>query len=339
VKLGLDTYSYRYAAGLWDYTPHENAPMTVEHYLEKAAELGLDGLQLCDARHLDSLEYGYVSKLRERAEALGLYLELGTGGTNPDHLQSMVRTAHVLGSPVVRTFVGKPRLTTAEAMSGLLSATAREVAEVRPVCERYGIALAFENHQDLTTDELLRLVEMAGSEWCGICFDTGNPLALLEDPLESAMAFGPLIKTVHLKDYQVAARADGFALIGCALGKGVVGVQEVLGVLKARAPEANLNIETYVGKHVFPVLEEEYLDRVPEASAGALGWTLRLVRGRGLRTEPRLPEEQGASEDELLTAEDELVLRSVAWAKQALDRMGARPADGTEGRSGEAGVR
>jgi hypothetical protein len=63
------------------------------------------------------------------------------------------------------------------------------------------------------------------------------------------------------------------------------------------------------------------------------------VRGRGLRTEPRLPEEQGASEDELLTAEDELVLRSVAWAKQALDRMGARPADGSEGVSGEAGVR
>lgn len=339
MKLGLDTYSYRYAAGLWDYTPHENAPMTVEHYLEKAAELGLDGLQLCDARHLDSLEYGYVSKLRERADALGLYLELGTGGTNPDHLQSMVRTAHVLGSPVVRTFVGKPRPTTVQGMSRLLAATAGEIAQVTPVCERYGIALALENHQDLRIDELLRVLELVDSESVGICFDTGNPLALLEDPLESAMAFGPLIKTVHLKDYQVAARADGFALIGCALGEGVVGVQDVLGVLRARAPEANLNIETYVGKHIFPVLEEEYLDRVPEASAGALGRTLRLVRGRGLRAEPRLPEEQGASEDELLTAEDELVLRSVAWAKQALSRMGGRPADATEGRPGEAGAR
>ncbi len=339
MKLGLDTYSYRYAAGLWDYTPHENAPMTVEHYLEKAAELSLDGLQLCDARHLDSLEYGYVSKLRERADALGLYLELGTGGTNPDHLQSMVRTAHVLGSPVVRTFVGKPRPTTVQGMSRLLEATAGEIAQAMPVCERYGIALALENHQDLRTDELLRLVELVDSESVGICFDTGNPLALLEDPLESATAFGPLIKTVHLKDYQVAARADGFALIGCALGQGVVGVQEMVDFLRTRAPEANLNIETYVGKHAFPVLDAEYLDRVPEASAGALGRTLRLVRDRGLRREPQLPEERGASEDEILSAEDELVLRSVEWARQALGHGEGQPADAADDASGEAGAR
>ncbi len=338
VKLGLDTYSYRYAAGLWEYTPQENVPMGVEHYLQKAAELNLEGVQLCDPRHLESLDYGYVSKLRETAESLGLYLELGTGGTNPDHIQSMVRTAHVMGSPVVRTFVGRPRPGSAEGMEELLSATAGEIAQVTPVCERYGIPLALENHQDLTTEELLRLVDLVESEWVGICFDTGNPLALLEDPLDSAAAFGPLIRSVHLKDYQVAARADGFALVGCALGEGVVELRGILDLLATRAPEANLNLETYVGKHAFPVLEAEYLERVPEASAAALGRTLRVVRDRGLPREPQLPIERGVSEDEILAAEEELVLRSVRWARGALGGKGRRGDSGEERPSGSAGA-
>lgn len=327
MKLGLDTFSYHHAAGLWDYTPRQNPPMTVGHYLRKAAELDLEGLHLCDPRHLDSLEYGYVSDLRQKAESAGLYLELGTAGTNPDHLQGMVRAAHVLGSPVVRTFVGKPRAAKPEAMSALLSATASEIAQVTPVCDRYQIALALENHQDLTTEELLTLVELVDSEWVGICFDTGNPLALLDDPLESAAAFAPLIRSVHLKDYQVSARSDGFVLIGCALGDGVVPLKEILDVLAARAPKPNLNIETYLGKHVCPAMDEGYLARVPGASAAALGGVLRLVRDRGLPREPRLPSEQGASEDEVLAAEDELVLRSVRWAQQALGRPRSALAD------------
>jgi len=310
--------------------------MTVEHYLQKAVELNLDGVHLCDARHLDSLDYGYVSKLREKAESLGLYLELGTEGTNPDHLENMVRVAHVMGSPVVRTFVGKPRPTSAEAMHESLSAIAGDITQVTPVCERYGISLALQNHQDLTTDELLTLLDLTDSEWVGICFDTGNPLALLEDPLDSAMAFGPLIRSVHLKDYQMAARADGFALVGCALGEGVVELRGILDCLATRVSDVNLNIETYVGKHTFRVLEEEYLDRVPKASAAALGRTLRVVRDCGLPREPELPIDRGASEDEILAAEDELVLRSVRWAQQALGRREREPADAAEGFSESA---
>jgi sugar phosphate isomerase/epimerase len=304
--------------------------MTVEHYLRKAAELGLDGVQLSDPRHLESLEYGYVSEVRQRAESLGLYVELGTGGTNPDHLQNMVRTAHVLGSPVVRTFVGKARPTSARAMDSLLSATATEIAQVLPTCERYGIPLALENHQDLTSDELLAVLELLNSEWVGVCFDTGNALALLEDPRECAVAFGPLVKTVHLKDYQVVARSDGFSLVGCALGEGVVDLGAVLEIISTEAPDANLNIETYIGVHRCPALEDGYLRHLPEATAGALARTLRLVRDRGLAEAAGLPEERGAAEDEILAAEDELVLRSVRWAERALDRPQSELGDTSE---------
>jgi sugar phosphate isomerase/epimerase len=319
LRLGLDTYSYCLAAGLWEHTPRENPPMTLDHFLQKAAELGLDGLQLADARHLDSLEYGYVSEVRRKADSLGLYLELGTAGTNPDHLDSMVRAAHVLGAPVVRTFVGKPRGTSGDEMSRIVAEAAAEIGQVVPLCERYGVALALENHQDLTTDELLSVLELVDSAWVGICFDTGNPLALLEEPLESAQSFGPLIKTVHLKDYQVVATRDGFRLLGCALGEGVVNLRSVLDLIQSEAPTTNINIETYIGTHDMAVLTDEYLRRLPETPAWALGRTLRLVRDRGLEATPKdLLEAQ--AEGELLAAEDDQVVRSVRWARHVLSR-------------------
>lgn len=323
MKLGLDSYSYHCAAGLWEYTPRENPPMTAEHYLQKASELGLDGVQLCDPRHLETIEYGYVTGLRQRADALGLYLELGTGGTNPDHLQNMVRAAHVLRSRVVRTFVGRPRPDSSAAMRELLAAAAREVTQVVPVCERYRVFLALENHQDLTAPELLSLLELIGSEWVGVCLDTGNPLALLEDPLAAARALAPHAKSVHLKDYQLLALPTGFALLGCALGEGVVDLPAILEVLQREAPEATLSVECYLGRHDVPALEHDYLARLPEASAADLGATLRLVRDRGLPRPPRLP----ARESELLGAEDDLVVRSARWAQQALKRPAVELAD------------
>ncbi len=320
MKLGLNTYSYRYATGLWDFVPRENVPMSLDHLLEKAADLNLDGVHLADARHLESFDYGHVSEVKRRADALGLYVELGTSGTNPDHLQNVVRAAHVLGTRAVRTFAGRPRAASPRRMEEIISEAAGQLGEVLPVCERYGISVAVENHQDLTTAELLSLLEIVDSRWVGVCFDTGNPLALLEDPMESAQAFGPLIKTVHLKDYQLCARSDGFSLIGCALGDGVVDLRGIIDLLRAEAPGAALNIETYVGKQSVPALEDAYLRQLPEATAGALGAALRMVRDRGLPREPALPVEQDAPEVEILAAEDDVVLRSVEWASSVLGR-------------------
>ena len=319
MKLGLDSYSYHCAAGLWEYLPRSNPPMSVLHYLRKAAELQLDGVHLCDPRHLESLEYGYVMQLREKAEALGLHVELGTEGTNADHLQNMVRAAHVLGSPLVRTFIGKPRPNSRQAMTEMLATSAAEVSEVIPVCERYGVGLAIENHQDLTIQELLQLLDIVGSQWVGICFSTGNPLALLEDPLPAAEAAAPAIKSVHLRDYQLVETSEGFELVGCALGEGVVDLNGVLEVLAARRPDVGANIETALGRKTVPALRDEYVQRLPGASARDLARALRLVRDQG-RPAAKLAVERGATEDEILAEEDDVVVRSVRWAQRTLGR-------------------
>jgi sugar phosphate isomerase/epimerase len=327
MKLGLDSYSYHYAAGLWEYTPQHRAALSVEDYLTKAAELDLDGIQLCDARHLESLDEAYLRRLREKAASLGLYVELGTGGADPEHLRSMLAAADLLGAPVVRTFVGGRRPSSPEGLADALAAVASQLRGVVPVCEQYGIPLAVENHQDFTTQELLGMLDMVGGDWIGLCFDTGNTLAMLEDPLASAREAAHAIKSLHFKDYQVAAVPEGFALIGCALGEGVIDLEGIAAFLGAEAPQANLNIETYVGKHIIPVMSEEYqsyLANSPTALIVDLPRTLDVVREKGLPTVPELPIERDAAEAEILADEDDLFRRSVRWAKKALGRGGGR---------------
>jgi len=294
--------------------------MTVEHLLHKAAELNLDGVQLADPRHLDSFEYGHISALRQMADSLGLYIELGTSGLNPEHLQTMVRAAHVLGASLVRTYVGQPRPHSAQAMEQLIAEAAAQLRETLPICERYGVTLALENHQDLTADELLSLLELLDHRWIGVCFDTGNPLALLEDPLEAAYAFAPLIRSVHLKDYKVIADRDGFSLLGCTLGEGIVDLQAIIDLLRVEAPDATVNIEVFIGDQPVPALKDEYLATLPEATARSLGRTLRLVRDCGLPRQPDSVVESERTEEDILSAEEDFVARSVAWAQHASGR-------------------
>jgi sugar phosphate isomerase/epimerase len=320
MRLGLHTFSYHYAAGLWEYAPTVNQPMTAVHFLRKAAELRLDGVFFCDPRHFDSLDYGPAAALREKAEALGLYLQVGVNGTNPEALQEMVRAAHVLGSATVRASVQRPRARSEEGRAAILATTAGELAQVTPLCERYEIRLAIENTPNLTTQELLALIEMTGTEWVGVCFDTGSPVVVLEDALASATALAPFVTDVHLKDYQLIAEPDGVTLSGCALGDGVVDLVSIIDLFSMRAPGVGLNVATAPGKQHLPVLEEDYLSHLPKATAAALGRTLRLARDRGLAHPPQFALERGAGEDEVLAEEDDLVVWSVRWAQRTLGR-------------------
>src|SRR5262249_61732318 len=61
-----------------------------------------------------------------------------------------------------------------------------------PVAARHGVRLAVENHKDWRIDELVALVKELKSEHVGVCVDTGNSIALLEDPLAEGQADPPL---------------------------------------------------------------------------------------------------------------------------------------------------
>ena len=45
--------------------------------------------------------------------------------------------------------------------------------------------IAIENHMELRSTELLQIAAQVASPVLGFCFDTGNSLAVLEEPIEA----------------------------------------------------------------------------------------------------------------------------------------------------------
>jgi sugar phosphate isomerase/epimerase len=290
-----------------------------EGYLRRTLELGLAGVHFADLGHFPTLEPAYLRGLREQAERDGLYLELGTGGTDPAHLEMALHAAAALGSPVLRTFVGAFRWQADVPMREVIERAARDLREVLPLAERLGVRIALENHLDLATQEMVALLEMVGSECLGVCLDTGNPLGLLEDPVEAAETFASYTFTTHLKEFKAVLRRTGLVLRGVSLGQGDVPNVEIVGILRARSPlgeDLCLNIETAVERVTIPMFSGTFLASLPGLDANRLaGFLSRLALDDPLGDDRlALPEELGYSPEETLSMEHAQVAQSAAWA-------------------------
>jgi sugar phosphate isomerase/epimerase len=317
MRIGLDSYSLRYAAGIWGW--RADTCLTPEGYLRVAAELGLAGVHFADLRHFESLEDAYLTSLRDEADAVGLYLELGTGGTDPGHLREALRAAKTLGSPVLRTFVGGSRWHSEVSGAELVCQAAVNLREVLPVAEQLGVRIALENHLDLTTEELLDLLRAVGSGHLGVCLDTGNGLGLLEDPVASAEALAPYVFTTHLKEFRTVLRREGLVLRGAALGQGDVPNADIVPILRRNSPVGDalaLNVETALERVTVPVFAPGFADRLGNLEPRDL---LRLVSHMDFdhswtAEQLALPDERGATAEEVLAAERGQVAESATWA-------------------------
>lgn len=276
MKIGIITWSYRFAFG---YGRHDQTDipgyLTFPKFIERVAELGLDGI-MAETNHLsDESNYPRIRRMLEKHH---LFLEVGGWGCSPEALQSQLRMARLLGCRVLRTAIwgsGRFLLTPAERKQKLREAE-KNLCGIMPEAEKNGIAIAVENHQDFTAPELLSVVRRIDSECCGICFDTGNSIPILQDPYRECRLLAPYVKTVHFKDFQIADTAQeltGARLYGTALGEGVLDLPREMRTIYRAAPEANWNIELQLGRCATP--EETYRNE-DESVARSVVYARRL---------------------------------------------------------------
>lgn len=313
--LGLDTYSLHLHSDVWGDAPAE--PLNVFGMLRLARSLGLDGMQTADMGHFSSLSAEDVERFSALLREAGMYVEVGTGGASPEKLRPAFDLASTLGARVVRTFLGFGRTWKPSSFCGDRRAAVEGLRKSAGLCEEYGVLLAVENHQDLTSAELLSVLDEVGSEKTGVCLDTGNALGVLKDPLAAAKVLAPRTFSVHLKDYRLFPSRDGCALVGVALGNGDVPLRAILEELERSSPvdELALNIESAV--EYIPLCE------------GRRGWKKELgPRARELvqrfgasdREPPDVERFLALSEKEKLAHERAQVEKSVAYARELLGR-------------------
>jgi sugar phosphate isomerase/epimerase len=236
VRLGIGSYAFAWACGVPGYPPA--VPLTQEGFLQRASDLGVGLVQICDNLPLDGLSPGALEALAERAQSLGIAVQVGTRGISAANLERHIALAERIGSPILRVVVD----TASEHPS-----PEEVVAGVRPFLPRLaraGVTLAIENHDRFRAEVLRGIVERLGSEQVGICLDTVNSFGALEGPRAVVEALGPWVVNLHVKDFTIvrAPHSMGFVVEGRPAGEGLLDVPWLLGALTAqgRAPDAIL---------------------------------------------------------------------------------------------------
>ena len=145
-SLGVVQYSF-------SVSPHTHSAYD---FLEYCHSLGAGGIQI----GLDSLDTGYLDKLRLRTAELGMYLEVIVSLPQNDaaaDFERQVVAAQRAGAKCLRSAcLGGRRyesFTSFEQWKSFVAESQKRIALVAPILEKHRLPLGLENHKDWTTEE------------------------------------------------------------------------------------------------------------------------------------------------------------------------------------------
>lgn len=292
----------------------------VLQFIEYSRQLGSGGVQT-------SLppDPATAAQVREKIEAAEMYFE-GQAAWPPspsdlEPFESQVRLAKEAGARVVRTACLSGRryetFSTQAAFADFAQEAERTLARVEPIVRKHRIRLAIENHKDWLVPEMVGLLGRISSEYIGVCVDTGNSIALLEDPMAVIDAYAPYAFSTHLKDMGVQEYADGFLLSEVPLGEGFLDLNAIVSRLQQAQPEIQFSLEMITRDPLkVPCLLERFWATLEAVPARRLAATLATVRSKA--SQRPLPQVTGLSREERLRLEDDAVRKSMAHARAHL---------------------
>lgn len=203
LKLSLAAYSYR------QYLDLKKPKMDMFDFVNLAADMGLDGVELTSYYFPADVSTDYLHRLKQHAFTLGLDVSGTSVGNNfcvppgPEREKQLelVRTwvdrAAELDAPVIRIFAGSPAKGDTEEKAVALAIDGIKAA--LPYATHKGVTLALENHGGITATpaQLLKLVQAVDAPNFGVNLDTGNFHG--EDPYADLAQLAPYAVNVQVK--------------------------------------------------------------------------------------------------------------------------------------------
>jgi sugar phosphate isomerase/epimerase len=262
--------------------------------LEHAHGLGLEGVFFRSVLDMSpTLDLGELRAVRARADDLGMYLESGLGKVNPfaipetprlrvigdgDTLlgfRRMMEAAAEIGclelwsstanvKPMFRGRFAWDRFRTDVTWPEQLAATRGLLGRLAPIARDLGLHVNLETHEEITSFEVVRLVEAVGPDAIGIVYDTANALHRLEHPVWTARRVAPYVRQTHIKDAHVAHGEDGLYYQLRPCGTGVVDFDRVIPVILGANPRVHLTIENDESHDDRPRPPEQWLLEIEE---------------------------------------------------------------------------
>lgn len=192
--------------------------MTVFDWIEMAADLPIDGLELYDG-FLASLEEAYLEKVRQALARRHLAMPMlccSPDFTRPDaerrqeiaRERRLIEVTAILGGQSCRVLSGqrRPEVTRAQGVRWVVES----IKELLPYAAEKKVVLALENHYKdnywqypefaQKRDVFLEIVNQIDSPWFGVQYDPSNAIVAGEDPLELLECVKHRVVTMHASD-------------------------------------------------------------------------------------------------------------------------------------------
>ena len=290
-------------------------------FLDHCHAIGAGGVQM----DIGVRDKAYIRKLRRQADSYDMFIEGSAGlprdSSKVENFEAIVRTAEECGAKVIRVAIGARRyeqFDKAEEFQAFAERTWTSLQLAEPIVARHGMRLAIENHKDFRIDQMLGMLKRIESEYIGVCVDTGNSFALLEDPTEVIEAYAPYGYSAHLKDMAVAEYEDGFLLADVPLGQGLLDLPRIVNILKKAKPDIQFSLEMATRDALkVPCLTEKYWATSESVPGVDLARTLRYVRANA--TPGHLPKVNHLPLNKLIKLEEDNIKESLAYAKNHLN--------------------
>lgn len=262
--------------------------------------LKLDALGMLDwaaAHHFAGVQFGYLGddpghwrEVRAEADRRGLYSHVSVASPNPHlgrqdgpallaTLTAQIERAAACGWHELHASLGGPDTRYRHAVpwpTHLADATAL-LGQLGPVLRACGSRIDLETHGEITTFELVRLVEAVGPDTAGVCLDTANTLCFAEDPVAAARRVAPYTHLTHAKDGILYFCATGLMRQGRPPGQGQVDWPRLLPLLAAHEPDLPLSIEDHKWLFSADIFLPEWHAANPDLSREELARVVHLA--------------------------------------------------------------
>ena len=292
-------------------------------FLNHIHALGAGGIQTSISGWSKTL----ASRLRNRCEALNLFLEGSISAPKSKEelhrFEQEIVIAKEAGVSVFRMAMGGRRYEIFTNRKQWLDFRKRSIERLQlaaPIAKKHRVQLAIENHKDWQTEDLVQILTQLGSEYLGVTLDTGNSIALLEHPDETARVLSNYAMSTHIKDMAVQEYGDGFLLSEVPLGTGILKLEAILNRLERKNPKINFNLEMITRDPLrVPCYTRNYWATFPDANNDRLYQMMRWTRANVVKEMLSLDNRSYAEKIEIEEQNNKL---SIEYAEKSLGLAG-----------------
>ncbi|HET7218189.1 MAG TPA: sugar phosphate isomerase/epimerase [Vicinamibacterales bacterium] len=297
--------------------------LAVDRLMEIAAMVGAAGAH----GGMTEIDFEWARRTRAMKERLDMYVEIQTflprANEDISVFEHAVRVAKEAGASSLRVvcLLGRryEMFSTLADWKDAIAGFHRQIAAAVPIVEKHKMPLGIENHKDWRVDQQVALLKQYESEFLGVTLDTGNNIAVLDDPMATVELLAPYTVNTHFKDIAIEEYEEGFLLSEVPLGDGMLDLPAMVATMRRARPEVRFSLEMITRDPLaVPCLTDKYWSTF-EINGIALARTLARVRANKPRAP--LPRITGLTAAERAALERTLVDRSIDYAR---DHLGLR---------------